>query len=110
MHRRVWLTGLILCFVGGWGILRSLWAADAAALGALLDAAQQAIVQRDYARALDALETAVSQVRLAAPLTVAPALLVTEPATFYGGYTLRSGRVFERGELLHFYLEPKNLV
>lgn len=33
-----------------------------------------------------------------------------EPANFYGDYKSRQDAVFQRGEPLHFYLEPKNLV
>jgi hypothetical protein len=47
---------------------------------------------------------------MAAPLTAKPFLLVSEPAEFYGDYKPRQDAVFQRGEILHFYLEPKNLV
>jgi hypothetical protein len=76
----------------------------------LLDHAKRAAAQDDHERAIEALQTALAQVRIAAPLTATPFLLVSEPAKFYGGYTPRPDAVFRRGELLHFYLEPKNLV
>jgi hypothetical protein len=82
----------------------------AADIGPLLDQAKSAAAQHDYPRALAALHTALEQVRHEAPLTVAPFLPVSEPAQFYGGYTPRRDAVFRRGEQLHFYLEPKNLV
>jgi hypothetical protein len=47
---------------------------------------------------------------MAAPLTAKPFFLVSEPAKFYGDYKPRRDAVFQRGEQLHFYLEPKNLV
>ena len=100
----------ILFPLGGWGMLQSVWAADIVGLDALLNSAQQAVAERDYARALGALATALEQVRLAAPLAIEPVLLVTEPAKFYGDYTPRVGTTFQRGEILHFYLEPNNLV
>src|SRR5262245_19460805 len=108
MSLRLCLFGLL--FLIGGGALRNAWAAEAVNLSVLLNAAGQAVAERDYARALGALEAALNQVRLAAPLTVEPVCLVAEPAKFYGGYIPRSGTVFQRGELLHFYLEPKNLV
>jgi hypothetical protein len=48
-------------------------------------------------------------VRKDAPLMAKPFLLVAEPAKFYDDYTPRQETVFQRGEQLHFYLEPKNL-
>ena len=79
-------------------------------IGPLLDQAKHAIAQQDHDRAIEALQSALEQVQMAAPLTAKPFLLISEPAKFYGDYKPRQDAVFQRGEQLHFYLEPKNLV
>jgi hypothetical protein len=84
--------------------------ATAPEIAPLLDQAKRAATQQDYDRAIEALQSALEQVRMLAPLTAKPFLLVTEPAKFYGDYAPRQDAAFHRGELLHFYLEPKNLV
>jgi hypothetical protein len=84
--------------------------ATAPDIAPLLDQAKRAATQQDYDRAIEALQSALEQVRILAPLTAKPFLLVIEPAKFYGDYKPRQDAAFHRGELLHFYLEPKNLV
>ncbi len=48
-----------------------------------------------YAAAIEALEQALENVRVEAPLTVKPFLHVTQPAKFYGDYTPRANAVFQ---------------
>jgi hypothetical protein len=89
---------------------QKLYPATAVDVSLLLDQAKIAAAQEDYDRAIEALQTALEQVRMAAPLTAKSFLLVTEPAKFYGDYKPRKDAVFRRGEPIHVYLEPKNLV
>ena len=58
-------------------------------IGPLLDQAKNALTQRDNQRAIEALQSALEQVRMAAPLTAKPFLLISEPAKFYGDYKPR---------------------
>ena len=78
-------------------------------IGPLLERAGQAAVRNGYEGAIEALQTALEMVRKDAPLMAKPFLLVAEPAKFYGDYTPRQDTVFQPGEQLHFYQEPKNL-
>lgn len=103
-NTRQWVTGLFLLALVSTG-----WA-QTADVGPLLGKAQTAVKAGDQAGALQALEQALERVRAGAPLTVNPFLLVTQPAKYYGDYAPRANNVFQRGEPLQFYLEPKNLV
>lgn len=80
------------------------------AAGASVNRAQAAAQAEDQPVSVQALEQALEKARAEAPLTITPFLLVTEPAKYYGGYTPRGNDVFQQGEALQFYLEPKNLV
>lgn len=71
---------------------------------------QTAVKAGDQVATIQGLEQALERARAEAPLSVEPFLLVTEPAKYYGGYSPRGNNVFQRGEPLQFYLEPKNLV
>jgi hypothetical protein len=82
----------------------------AADISALLSRAGAAGKSGDHAASIAALEQALEKVRVEAPLTVKPFLLVTQPAKFYGDYTPRANAVFQGGGAQQFYLEPKNLV
>lgn len=84
--------------------------AQAADIGSLLSRAGAAEKSGNHAAAIEALEQALEQVRLDAPLTIKPFLLVMQPAKFYGDYTPRGNAVFRGGEAQQFYMEPKNLV
>jgi hypothetical protein len=82
----------------------------AADISALLARAASAEKSGDPAASIAALEEALEKVRAEAPLTVKPFVLVAQPAKFYGDYTPRPNAVFQGGEALQFYLEPKNLI
>ena len=82
-------------------------AADISALRARAAAADKG---GDPAATIKALEEALETVRVAAPLTVKPFVLVTQPAKFYGDFSPRADAVFRGGEAQQFYMEPKNLV
>lgn len=82
----------------------------AADISAMLSRADAAEKSGDHAASIGALEQALEKVRAEAPLTANLFLLVTQPARFYGDYTPRANAVFQGGEALQFYLEPKNLV
>ena len=56
------------------------------------------------------LEKQLVEARNAAPLTVEPFYLVSEPAKYFGNYEPRKDNVYRSGETMHFYAEPKNLV
>jgi hypothetical protein len=83
--------------------------APAADIAPLLDRAATAARSKNNEAAIAALETAIEQLRLEAPLVVKPFHLVARPAKFYGDYVPREPTL-RRGEAMHFYLEPKNLV
>ena len=84
--------------------------AAAADISALLARAAAADKGGDPAATIKALEEALETVRVAAPLTVKPFVLVTQPAKFYGDFSPRADAVFRGGEAQQFYMEPKNLV
>jgi hypothetical protein len=107
---RVHRIGLMILLASGVLSPSHVHPATAPEIAPLLDQAKRAATQQEYDRAIEALQSALEQVRMLAPLTAKPFLLVTEPAKFYGDYTPRQEAAFQRGELLHFYLEPKNLV
>jgi hypothetical protein len=56
------------------------------------------------------LERQLEQARKEAPITVAPFVVVAKPAEYFGGYEPRKDTVFGKGETMHFYAEPKNLI
>lgn len=99
----------VLAMITGW-FFSMYWPAQAAEITSLLNRAGAAEKSGNYAAALEALEQAIDQVRLQAPLTVKPFLLVTRPAKHYGDYAPRENAVFRGGEPQQFYMEPKNLV
>jgi len=84
--------------------------AAAADISALLARAAAADKGGDPAATIKALEEALESVRVAAPLSVKPFVLVTRPAKFYGDLVPRADAVFGGGEAQQFYMEPKNLV
>ena len=84
--------------------------AAAADISALLARAAAADKGGDPAATIKALEEALDTVRVVAPLTVKPFVLVTQPAKFYGDLAPRADAVFSGGEAQQSYLEPKNLV
>ncbi|MGH9318076.1 MAG: hypothetical protein ACRD1P_13335 [Thermoanaerobaculia bacterium] len=110
MPRSLPRISLPIVLVSGWGLAMASRPAEAADISALLTRAATAEKGGDHAAAIEALEQALEKVRVEAPLTVKPFLLVTQPAKFYGDYTARANAVFQGGELQQFYMEPKNLV
>jgi hypothetical protein len=84
--------------------------AAAADIGAPLARAAAANKGGDPAATIKALEEALEAVRAAAPLTVTPFVLVTQPAKFFGDFAPRADAVFRGGEVQQFYMESKNLV
>ena len=56
------------------------------------------------------LERQLEQARKEAPITVVAFVPVQKPAEYFGGYEPRKDAVYARGEQMHFYAEPKNLV
>jgi len=63
-----------------------------------------------YAQDIEALERSLEKARMDAPMTLKPFMAVTRPAKYYGDYEARGNTQYGRGEKLHFYAEPKNLV
>ena len=62
------------------------------------------------AQDVDALEAQLDKAREAAPMTIRNFMLVSRPAKYYGDFEARKGNAYSRGEELHFYAEPRNLV
>ena len=62
------------------------------------------------AQDIAALERQIEQARNAAPIVVVPFVAVKEPAQYFGNYEPRANTVYERGEKMYFYGEPKNLM
>lgn len=56
------------------------------------------------------LEKQLDEARNAAPIVVAPFVVVKDRAKYFGNYEPRGDTVFRRGEKMHFYAEPKNLM
>lgn len=110
MPKRLSSIGLAIVLSSGWGLAVMSRPAGAADIGALLTRAGTAEKGGDHAASIEALEQALEKVRVEAPLSVKPFVLVTQPAKFYGDYTPRANSAFQGGEAQHFYMEPKNLV
>jgi hypothetical protein len=62
------------------------------------------------AQSIEALETQLDKARDSAPMVVKPFLPVNQPAKHFGDYDARPPKAYSRGEKMHFYAEPKNLV
>jgi len=105
VRQRLVPIGLVIAVLGSW----SLWV-EAADISAQLTRAAAAAKAGNHDAAIEALEQALESVRLEAPLTVKPFLVVAQPAKFYGDYTPRANAIFQGNEPQQFYLEPKNLV
>lgn len=58
----------------------------------------------------EALEAQLDKARDAAPMVIKPFLAVERPAKHFGDYAARASREYRRGEKIHLYAEPKNLV
>jgi hypothetical protein len=63
-----------------------------------------------FAADIAELERQLEQARKEAPITVAPFVAVSKPAEYFGGYEPRKDAVYAKGETMHFYAEPKNLI
>lgn len=79
-------------------------------LGAAAAAACVLAAPAVHAQDVEALERQLDKAREAAPMVVKPFLAVTRPAKYFGDYEQRPNLTYNRGEKLHFYAEPKNLV
>ena len=84
--------------------------AGAADIGSLTAKAAAAAKGGDLNASIAALEQALEQVRLEAPLALSQFTLVSRPAKIYGDVEPRKDSSFGRGEKMNFYAEPKNLV
>jgi len=62
------------------------------------------------AQNIEALEAQLDKAREAAPMAIRNFMLVTRPAKHFGDFEARKGNTYSRGEKLHFYAEPRNLV
>lgn len=62
------------------------------------------------AQDIEALELSLERARAAAPMTLKPFMAVSRPAKYFGDYDARANVEYKRGDKLHFYIEPKNLV
>jgi hypothetical protein len=80
----------------------SLWIATLAISAAGIGAAGAADIA--------ALERELEKARNEAPIVIQSFVAVDKPAPYYGGYEPRKDMVYRKGEQMHFYAEPKNLV
>ena len=62
------------------------------------------------AQSVEALEAQLDKAREAAPMVVKPFITVTRAAKHFGDYDARPPAPYGRGEKMHFYAEPRNLV
>lgn len=110
MNRRnsLFLLLVAVLTISSWAVASP--PAAAADINALLARAAAADKGGDHAGTIKALEQALEMVRVEAPLTVKPFVLVTRSAKFYGDFALRADATFSGGEAQQFYMEPKNLV
>ena len=81
---------------------KSLWIAAVAVSALGIGAAAAADIA--------ALERELEKARNDAPMMVQSFVAVDKPAPYYGGYEPRKDTVYRKGEQMHFYAEPKNLV
>lgn len=79
-------------------------------LGAAVAAASALAATTVLAQDIEALERQLDKAREAAPMVVKPFMAVARPAKYFGDYEQRPSLTYGRGEKLHFYAEPKNLV
>ena len=76
----------------------------------LIAAALLALAPVAIAQEVEALEKQLDKARDAAPMAIRNFMLVSRPAKYFGDYEERQGSEYGRGEKLHFYAEPRNLV
>lgn len=110
MPQRLSSIGLAIVLASGWGLAVMSRPAEAVDISAVLTRAGAAEKGGDHAASIEALEQALEKVRVEAPLSAKPFLLVTQPAKYFGDYTPRANAAFRGGEAQYFYMEPKNLV
>lgn len=104
-----WDALLLILLASGCAFSLTPRSAQAVDIDALLTRAGTAQKGGDHAASIDALEQALEKVRVEAPLSAKPFLLVTRPAQYFGDYAARANTVFRSGEVQNFYMEPKNL-
>lgn len=75
------------------------------AVAAVLLAAPPALAQD-----VEALERQLDKAREAAPMVIKPFIPVARSANYFGDYEPRPSTEYRRGEKMHFYAEPKNLM
>ena len=63
-----------------------------------------------YAESIKLIEEALEEIRIKAPLTIENFYPVRREANYFGAFEPRANNVYESGEALYFYLEPKNIV
>jgi hypothetical protein len=86
------------------------WEAQAADISPLTTRAANAAKSGNSVASIEALEQALEQERLEAPMVLKPFHVVARPAKFFGDFEPRADAVFRKGEKMYFYAEPKNLV
>lgn len=79
---------------------------NATFVAAALALAAPAAIAQD----VEALERQLEKAREAAPMVVKPFVAVSRPAKYFGDYEARPNNTYRKGEKLHFYAEPKNMV
>lgn len=99
-----------LVLTAGIALAASSPALHAADISPLTTKAAAAAKAGDAAGSIDALEQALAQQRLEAPISLKPFVVVARPAKFYGDYEARADAAYGKGEKVYFYVEPKNLV
>ena len=105
-----WDALLLILLASGCALTLTPQSAQAVDIDALLTRAGTAQKSGDHMTSIDALEQALDKVRVEAPLSAKPFLLVIGPAKYFGDYAARANAVFRSGEAQYFYMEPKNLV
>lgn len=103
-------TGSIARVVFATSLLGLAVVAQAADIAGLTTQAASAAKGGNATASIEALEQALEQMRLEAPLVLKPFLVVTGPAKFYGDFQPRADASYGKGEKMYFYMEPKNLV
>ena len=105
-----WDALLLILLASGCALTLTPQSTQAVDIDALLTRAGTAQKSGDHMTSIDALEQALDKVRVEAPLSAKPFLLVIGPAKYFGDYAARANAVFRSGEAQYFYMEPKNLV
>jgi len=77
---------------------------------AKLQNASNAYSSGKFIESIELIEEALEEIRLKTPLNIENFYPVRREADYFGAFEPRANNIYESGERLYFYLEPKNIV